>query len=160
MMAGCPPWVCIYLRLVGCERQHHPKQMSLEIHFGRTRNKTCSRHFLLSCRHLYLTLSASFFLHPSSFSCFGKWERSLPKICFFPFTAYVRVWMTVAAFVIANTFEMGREKVQEGKERGISCLSNWWDELRGTLNTSQFRVRVFTHRKCEILVCVYFTSKL
>lgn len=31
--------VCIYLRLLGCERQHHPEQMSLEIHFGKTRIK-------------------------------------------------------------------------------------------------------------------------
>lgn len=35
-------WVRIYLRLLGRERQHHPEQMSLEIHFGRTRNKVFS----------------------------------------------------------------------------------------------------------------------
>lgn len=79
--------ISVYLKLLGRERQHHPEQMRLEIHFRRTRNKKLFSFLFIppSCPPLYLTLCLclSFSLSLSSISCLGNESASSQRSMFF-----------------------------------------------------------------------------
>lgn len=99
--------VCIYLRLLGHERQHHPEQMSLEIHFGGTWNQkffpSPLLHFLLSSR---LVVFASPHLRRSLLTCLSFLvlanESAGCRESFVPFIAFKRVWMIAALFCVPS----------------------------------------------------------
>lgn len=111
-------WVCIYLRLLGRECQHHPEQMSLEIHFGRTRNKKF--FFFLFISPSPVVIYTSYFVPVSAvtrlpFLVLANESARSQRYTFFHSVHLCACqwqwWLFVfPSFVIANKFEMEKER--------------------------------------------------
>lgn len=122
ILAGCPPlqsWGCVYLKLLGRERQHHPEQMRLEIHFGGTRNKKFFFPFLfIFFFSPVLTLCLPLSLYPSpltrcTFLVLANESACSQRYMFFSIQCVCewQWWLFVfSSFVTANKFEIEKER--------------------------------------------------